>query len=711
MSSESIADLNARAHAKAERVEVRLLRGHLLRGDASIATLKPAGFLGGTRFDDYRTAVEGAQYDPLARCQTAPVNKVAILLGRLQAAGFALEIEPALASAVQRAEAERARDLEGAARHAARVDGELRMRGLSLYPFQKLGVEWLAKRSGGLLADEMGLGKTIQTIVALPEMAPILVICPALVKGVWKRELAKWRPDLRVTVLAGKDSFRWPEAGEVVITNYDVLPQTLSNHEPLEQTNILSLPSAVRISPGRAHVLPLPVESSCPDFVRLVADEVHMVKGSKAARTIRFRCMTALVRTKGGKTFGLTGTPVLNRAPELWAILSALGIAQEAFGSYKVFETMMGGTKGHFGVEWGPVPDPAAIGARLERVMVRRTRAEVLPQLPGKTYEMVPVEIGKKKATQLDLVLEAFNGVMSRGPGTDFGNGKALPAFSEFSAARAKLAAEKIPAMLGIVEEYETAGEPLIVFSDHRAPIDALSGRDGWAVITGDTSADARTDIEERFQRGEFRGIAATIDAGGVGITLTRAAHALFVDQNPTPALNAQAEDRICRIGQTRGCVIKVLVGDCALDRRIAELLASKRALIESTIEQGRRLAPVVEEMSETEWTALVLGARLESEGDPTEPHGLCPCKEAKRFGPSAALEHWSLAGLRWLAASDPDGAQELNGVGFNKIDGALGHSLARQTERGLTPKQWELAIALCRKYRKQIGEAPESEK
>jgi len=1035
MSSESIADLNARAQAKAQRIAVRLLP------DGFTCTLSPAGYLGGDRFAAFRTAVEGAQYDPDRKCQTAPVNKVAILLGRLQAAGFALEIDPALASAVQRAEAERVRDLEASTRHANRVDAELRARGLALYPFQKLGVEWMAKRSGGLLADEMGLGKehaidtrvmspsgwrtigrleigdyvigsngkktrvtgvfpqgvkasyrvhfsdhssveagaehlwtvryrrgggkgswtdltlttddlrlrpirgkldlaktalylpmltapiefkvthmhlpldgytvgalianggltngsctltfntadldvirskvnlgsyrthgnvstgtvvgaveavrqlelsvlsgekfiprayllapiperisllqalfdgdgsctaersrviyhttslhlannvvelveglgglasirtydrshedkpteyqirtrlpegilpfsvprkanrynpgsharpcrtvtkveyvrdvesvciaveaedrlyvtehcilthnTIQTIVALPEMAPVLVVCPALVKGVWKRELAKWRPDLRVTVLAGRGSFRFPEAGEVVITNYDVLPETF---EKVHGDHARGFAGEQGFTPA--------FEATCPEGLRLVGDEIHMVKSTKAARSIRFRCLSALVRRRGGKTFGLTGTPLLNRAPELWSTLVATGVAQEAFGNYKTFESMCGGSRGHFGVEWGPIPDPELIGKRLERVMVRRLRSEVLPELPTKTYEMIPVEIKSKKAKQIDLVLGAFDGYVANGISATLlgsaSNTGALPEFSEFSKARASLAEEKIPAMMQIVEDYEEQQEPLVVFSAHRAPIDMLSGRDGWAVITGDTSPARRTEIEESFQRGELRGIGATIKAGGVGITLTRSAHVLFVDQDPTPALNAQAEDRICRIGQTRGCVVKVLVADCALDRRIADLLAVKRALIEATVEQGRRVVPVeVPEMSEGEWAALIRDARREedeaNEQSLQEIQGRRPVNPT-HFPPMTDLERWAFAGLRFLSAADPDGARELNGAGFNKVDGAIGHSLAFQTENGLTPKQWELAIALCRKYRRQIGDAP----
>jgi SNF2 family DNA or RNA helicase len=158
------------------------------------------------------------------------------------------------------------------------------------------------------------------------------------------------------------------------------------------------------------------------------------------------------------------------------------------------------------------------------------------------------------------------------------------------SEVRASLATAKIPALVEIVADIEEADEPIVVFSAHRAPIDHLGTRDGWAAITGDTPATARTEIEARFQRGELRGVAATIQAGGVAITLTRAHRAVFVDQDWTPALNAQAEDRICRIGQDRGVIITRLIADHTLDRRIAEVLASKTAIIDGSVDAAAQV-------------------------------------------------------------------------------------------------------------------------
>src|SRR5262249_49653534 len=128
--------------------------------------------------------------------------------------------------------------------------------------------------------------------------------------------------------------------------------------------------------------------------------------------------------------------------------------------------------------------------------------------------------------------------------------------FTMLSAARAALASAKIPPLMELVEQYEEQEEPVVVFSAYRAPIDFLKAREGWAVITGDTSPNQRTEIENDFQAGKLKGVACTIKAGGVAITLTRACHVIMSDLEWTPSLNDQAAYRVIRIGQTRGCVI-----------------------------------------------------------------------------------------------------------------------------------------------------------
>jgi SWI/SNF-related matrix-associated actin-dependent regulator 1 of chromatin subfamily A len=643
----------------------------LLGGRAFIA---PVGYVG-SKWVAYKAACDDAGAQFFAgppKGQKASLGAVPALVRALTTVGFEPMCSPELDAVVKADTAAAMSDSHAAEARSAAVDEALRAKGLALYPFQKSGVAWLAPRKAGLLADEMGLGKTVQAILALPDGAPVLVVAPAVAKGVWRREFAKWRPEFTVRMLSGRGSFAWPVQGEVVIVNYDILPATLSQD----------------LLPGTV----------------VIADEAHALKNSKAQRTRKFRAISEAVRKAGGRVWLLTATPMLNRAPELWTVLNAAGLAGEAFGNWPKFCALFGGREGRYGMEWSGRVGPEA-GDLLRRVSLRRLRTDVLPDLPTKVYKDIPMNnlsaSCKKlcdevlaKMEKAQATLENFHSV----------------AFEEMSRARAALATAKIPSLVDLIEDFEAQDEPVVVFSAHRAPIDILREREGWAVIMGGTPNDERTKIEEAFQRGELKGVGATIEAGGVAITLTRAHHAVFVDQEWTPALNAQAEDRICRIGQTRGVVISRLVAEHELDRRVADLLDTKQALINASVEESvvtDIAAPVFEAIDlpvgdtsvVAKSVAAVAGSKDIVAGD----------KKPRRAAVSPQ-EEWAERALLVLTAHDSDHALEENGVGFNRMDTGFGHALAAQISSGLTDKQWESAIRMCRKYCGQVGQCPKDE-
>lgn len=710
-------------------------RGHFV-------VLKPTGYLG-DRFAAYKAACEGARYDSALQANVAPLDKAGPILGKLAAEGFALDVAADVRAAIEARAAKAAALVARATERTSEVGARLAARGKALFPYQASGTGWLASRSSALLADEMGLGKTIQCLAALPEGAAAVVVCPAVAKGVWRREAAAWRPDLRVTVLSGKGSFRWPEAGEIVVTNYDILPE------------------AVRAEKIGAVLADKALAASCPSGVYLVADEAHNLKSSTTKRTVSFRALGTLVQAAGGTRWIVTATPLLNRGAELWALLQAAGVATEAFGNWNNYMHLMGGYNGPWGIQWGNVRDPEEVGRRLSRVMLRRLRTEVLPELPRKQYSEITVDLDAKTAR---LCEKALKGLAARGLTLD-----ALDAiveqtadgagFEELSQARSALSAAKIKAAVELIEGFEEAGEPVVVFSAYRQAAETIGSRTGWATITGDTSPEERTRIEEAFQAGKLRGVSGTIKAMGVAITLVRACNAVFVDCEWTPALNAQAEDRICRIGQTRPCQITVLVGDHAVDRRVADLLAAKRAIIDSSVEravQGENVAPQAPESgvdferlaelareqaeeanarrAEAEALAAELAAASDAEREATKARREREAEEraaaryaerrerakargysaddddASRRGPKTAREEWAASALATLASLDSDHARVQNEVGFNQPDSANGHWLCAEMRLGLTDLQWKLAVAMCAKYQRQVGEMPARE-
>jgi len=643
---------------------------------SGLCLARPAGWLGDT-FGAYKAALDraGARYEAKLKGQVLKIVAVPVAVRNLEAAGFAVEVDRALRDALAAHATEVRSDVQAAEERAAAVDAQLRARGLALFPFQRLGVGWLAPRKAAGLFDEMGLGKTIQALVAAPEGAPMLVVCPKVAKRNWVAEAARWRPDLRPVMLKGRNSFRWPEVGEMVVTNKDILTD----------------------DPGVA-----------PEGAVVIADEAHVYKNPKARCTKRFRRLSQEARDRGGRVWLLTGTPLLGKEPELWNVLEAAGLARDAFGTWRRFSELVGLERGRWGMECTGRVSPELPEA-LRRVSLARRRTEVLPDLPTKLWRTVEVECvdadeglrklcdevlaalreyAEKKGISLE---EAIEEAMATKDGVTF---------DQLARVRHRLSIAKIPALLEMIEEREEEEQPVVVFSAHRAPVEALATRGGWGIVTGGAAAGQRADAVEMFQAGRLRGIAATIGAGGVAITLTRAHEAIFVDLDWTPALNAQAEDRVCRIGQTRGVIITRIQADHAIDEHVNRILARKQELIAATVEASAVLAPAA---------STELADELEAVARRAQETGAASSRPARREA-STPVEMWAQRAIVALAAMDPDHAGVVNEMGFNKLDGSIGHSLANQlaSGSGLTEKQWTLATAIARRYPRQVGRPPE---
>lgn len=669
------------------------------------AVFRPRGRLN-ERMQDYLRAIDGAKYNRDKNANYASVDKVPSILKRLREANFDAALTKELAMRLREHTAQMWLDLQSSRERLQKIDETLAKHNMKLYPFQRAGVEWLATRTCALLADDMGLGKTIQALCALPANPPVIIVCPSSVKGVWKREFKKVRPHLKPTVLEGRGNFRWPEAGEVIIVNPDILPDAHKTEEKLVKDKKTGEKKKKQVKACDNFCEGcLPFLAECTPGTVVIIDEAHMFMNSKAQRTIKLRAMGNFVREKTGRTWALTATPLLGKPPELWAVCQVAGVAQEAFGNWKNFVKIFDGKAGMWGgYDWGT--PQAEAGERFRRVSLRRMKKDVLPELPAKTWNHITVDVDNATLKKCDAILKKYGGIEKIMKLIETGSFD----FETLASTRHALAVGKMPALLEMIGAYEEQEEPLVVFSAHRAVVEELGKRPGWATILGgDGGAEDRTNIEEAFQRGELKGIAATIAAGGVGITLTRASNMIFTDLDWTPALNAQAEDRICRIGQTRGCVYTILQANHPLDERIVELLSQKQRLISATVDASSVIdTPIQADLTELDYEAMIRAA--EEEIAHAEKPKEEPPKPSKYRAPETPLEKWVCDGIRTLAGLDPDRAAERNDVGFNGTDGGFGHSLAKclETNGGLSDAQYKAAIKMLAKYHRQIGEKPE---
>lgn len=582
------------------------------------------------------------------------------------------------------------------------VDAKKRSNRAGLYEFQKTGVEFLSVRDKALLLDEQGLGKTIQTLVALPENAQVVLVCPASVKYTWQNEIKKWRPDYKTTILSGRDSFLIPDNGEIVILNYDILPSWLAFDKDKRKKikEIQKITKKYNENDFYPEDL-LKIKDKLKNII-LIADEGQLLKNYKTDRYAEFSNLSRFV----SKVWILTGTPLTKTPFDLWSVLSAAHLQNEAFGSFTKFCHIFNLIKTRFGYQAGT---PRASAAEfLRRVSLRRLRKDVLKDLPEKQYKEIVVDIDSGDLLKdLDGIYADNEEIIAHG---------SIPKFREFSTVWARLVESRIPAMISVVESYEDSETPLVVFSAHLKSLKKLEKRDGWKIITGDTPTKERFDIIEEFQQGKLKGVGVSIKAGGTGITLTYAHHALFVDQDLTAANNVQAEDRLARIGQKNQVLITKMISNHILDIRINNILRTDMDLaikaIDNSIKINNHKTPELKHETDEELEARLnkqrkIIERKNIERAKGKVHSILDRERSKSNLPEPELTQERKKLIRdalGYMILRCDKARSKDFMGFNKPDAAVAHwiyATGMQEDDDITYRVTERILS---RYYKQLG-------
>ena len=434
--------------------------------------------------------------------------------------------------------------------HAEDADLDGLVLGGELYPFQRAGVRDALDRRRTFLADEQGLGKTVQALATIEadRAFPTVVVCPASMKLTWERESRHWLPRRSVAVLDGRTDAAWTEAAEgaeIVVLNYDIL---------------------------EAHGSKLAARAPRA----LVLDESHYVKNPGARRT---KAALELAERLPGDALrlALTGTPILNRPEELVAQLRVLGRLRE-FGSGARLTRRFRGAGSDDRLHWN----------LRARCYVRRTKQQVLPQLPAKRHDTVPVLLSNEHEYRLaeqDVI--AWLQTLPLDLGTiDAKIAAALRAeqLVRLNNLRQLAAHGKLPTALAWIADFLASGEPLVVFAEHvaiqRAVLERF--RDAVHIMGADSTPDRQRAVDAFQSEDGPQLIVCSMRAGSQGITLTRASNVAFLELDWTPARHDQAEDRLHRIGQDGSVTAWYLLAPDTIDETMAELLERKRSLIDA---------------------------------------------------------------------------------------------------------------------------------
>lgn len=378
-----------------------------------------------------------------------------------------------------------------------------------LRPFQELGVQWLMEHRIGILADDMGLGKTAQALRALERLVEeavvrsALVVCPKSLLANWEAECERWVPRLTVvrsTPVAEESDRVWSAVlgrAHIIVTSYEQL-----------------------------RPLPSPLMSEHVELV--IADEAHRLRRAQAKLVREFRLMSA------ERMWALTGTPIERHPVDLATLLSLL---EPTRFSAKTGEMATG------------------LRALAEPYLLRRLKTDVLRELPEVIDTTEAIELTPRQQ-------QAYSKARSQPLPKELGEvlQRLTILRSICDAEPTSGASAKIDRILEILQAVQKAGEKAVVFSYTLRPLETLLNRMtqerqplGAVTLTGKLTTAERSRAIQRFKSDD--GIVALLCSsrvGGEGLTLTEANHVVFINEWWNPSANAQARDRVVRLGQER---------------------------------------------------------------------------------------------------------------------------------------------------------------
>ena len=449
--------------------------------------------------------------------------------------------------------------------------------GLTLRGYQSAAAAFLAARPRVILGDAPGVGKTITALVSLASrnIERILVVAPLSVVHRWEDEAALWVPDYAIHVSTGSAARRHKvvtaathsTGPTILVTNYEAAKRDVELLRALT-------PAA------------------------LVIDEAHRVK---ERRTKNFAAIKALSE-EIPIFISVTGTPILNRPEELWALLHLIDPKRwrsywawvDEFCEADVVQHpgMTQPTKVVKGMRLGM---DAVLRQQLRDVMIRRTLEELLPNLPKVTETTVTIDLSSHERKLYDQ-MRLFYFAESHDPGA----GMAVIARNEVSKiTRLRQLAQdwsmlsidapddarssKLDALREIVDDLDP--EPVVIFSCFAKVIDRVARMLGCPKITGAVGPRDRRDVIRAFQAGTVRAIAGTVGTMAEGIDLFRAHHVVFTDLDWVPARNDQAVARVLRSGQQSDKVfVHRIVARNTVDQFIERKIRQKEAVINALV-------------------------------------------------------------------------------------------------------------------------------
>jgi SWI/SNF-related matrix-associated actin-dependent regulator 1 of chromatin subfamily A len=479
-----------------------------------------------------------------------------------------------------------------------------------LFPHQAEGVDFLKAKRKVILSDEMGLGKTRTAIVATLELeGSAIIVCPASLKTNWAREIRMIDDRASIKVITTADEicpryYKGEFGSEWFIINYDIVEKKIETIESLIRQGINTL----------------------------ILDEAHYIKSKskrssaiiggsakdKSGKARRFEGITGKMRN----IFCLTGTPFLNRPIEIFNLLKAIGhelgknrseFARRFCGGKLVvcIQDMVRGKRYMVDpvsvqkyysdasrykilfryLDESGVSNTQELHQLIAQSIIRRKKKDIL-DLPEKIYDVVECELDSEWKKEYEHAWDNYVDFVKNNPEMNEAKIKnimltrQLVEIGKLKQVCSKSKVEKIVEdTMNAVEQYQK----VIIFSQYIDTIEEISnalGKTGHVKFTGEMDDRAKQKAVDSFQQDpSVKVFIGSIKAAGVGITLTEASIVMFADLDWSPEINAQAEDRAHRMGQTGTVNVYYYIQTGTIDEDIMEILSQKKIISQALID------------------------------------------------------------------------------------------------------------------------------
>jgi len=450
-----------------------------------------------------------------------------------------------------------------------------------LRSYQKNGVNWmffLRKYAfGGILADDMGLGKTLQTLAFIETLMkkkfsktkPFLIICPKTLLFNWESEIQKFTPKLKYLLIHGTLAERKKALKKTNLKKYQII---ITSYSLIKQDLNLWLKSNI-------------------DFDTIFIDEAQHIKNHKTKTSKAIKVIPANYK------IALSGTPLENGVSEIWSIFDFL--MRGFLHNYDNFRTNFENPI----VKHGNNKLLKDLAQKTKPFLLRRTKKEILKELPDKIEQISNCELSKDQLTLYTKILEEVKGnVFSNVEKKGFEKSRiiilaALTKLrqicnhpSQIEPKMAKAHSGKIDTCMELLHDAFEGDHKVLIFSSFVKTLQILKERFlqekiDFSYLDGQTR-DRKTEIKTFTEKKDKKVFLISLKAGGTGLNLTAADTVILFDPWWNPMVEMQAMDRTHRIGQKNVVNVYSLITKNTIEEKMLKIKERKKKLFDSVVGQ-----------------------------------------------------------------------------------------------------------------------------